>query len=105
MWYLIQPPTCREIEATVRKQCAGLGLQKRIFSPLAKQSICFFVININSMPNLLSCWTKNPVKVVTEAQLPGVVFDSTLTHTNNVDYLKTNCLKALDILKVVGHID
>ena len=33
----------------------------------------------------------------------GVVFDRTLTFENHVDYLKTNCLSAVDILKVVGH--
>ena len=34
----------------------------------------------------------------------GVVFDRTLTFENHVDYLKTNCLEALDIFKV-GHTD
>ena len=32
------------------------------------------------------------------------MFDQTL-YKSHVDYLKTNCLKALDILKVVGHTD
>ena len=48
---------------------------------------------------------KNPIKVVTEAKFVGVVFDRTLSYKNHVDYLKTNCLKALDILKVEGHTD
>ena len=46
---------------------------------------------------------KNPIKVVTEAKFLGVVFDRTLSCRSHVDYLKTNCLLALDILKVVGH--
>ena len=48
---------------------------------------------------------KNPIKVVTEAKFLGVIFDRTLSYSSHVNYLKTNCLKALDILKVVGHTD
>ena len=48
---------------------------------------------------------KTPIKVVKEAKFLGVIFDQTLSYNNHVDYLKTNCLKALDILKVVGHIN
>ena len=46
---------------------------------------------------------KNPIKVVMEAKFLGVIFDWTLSYNSHVNYLKTNCLKALDILKVVGH--
>ena len=43
---------------------------------------------------------KSPVKVVTETKfLP--VFDWTLSYSSHVNYLKTYCLRALDILKVV----
>ncbi|WP_295513796.1 hypothetical protein, partial [Thiolapillus sp.] len=48
---------------------------------------------------------KTPIKVVTEAKFLGVIFDRTLSYSSHVNYLKTNCLKALDILKVVGHTD
>ena len=48
---------------------------------------------------------KNPIQVVTEAKFLGVIFDRTLSYNSHVNYLKTNCLKALDILKVVGHTD
>ena len=48
---------------------------------------------------------KNPIKVVTEAKFLSVIFDRTLSYSSHVNYLKTNCLKALDILKVVGHTD
>ena len=48
---------------------------------------------------------KTPIKVVTEAKFLGVIFDRTLSNSSHVSYLKTNCLKALDILKVVGHTD
>ena len=47
---------------------------------------------------------KTPIKVVSEAKFLGVVFDRTLSYSSHVNYLKTNCRKALD-LKVVGHTD
>ena len=48
---------------------------------------------------------KNPIKVATKTKFLGMVFDRTLSYKSHVDYLKTNCLKTLDILKVVGHTD
>ena len=54
-------------------------------------------------PSIL--FDKNLIKVVTEAKFLGVIFDRTLSYNSHVNYLKTNCLKALDILKVVGHTD
>ena len=48
---------------------------------------------------------KTLIKVVTEAKFLGVIFDRTLFYSSHIKYLKTNCLKALDILKVVGHTD
>ena len=48
---------------------------------------------------------KTSIKVVTEATFLGVIFDRTLSYSSHANYLKTNCLKALDILKVVGHTD
>ena len=48
---------------------------------------------------------KNPTKVVTQAKFLGVVLDQTLSYKNHNNYLKTNCLKALDIVKVEGHTD
>ena len=48
---------------------------------------------------------KTPINVVTEAKFLGVTFDRTLSYSSHVKYLKTNCLKTLDILKVVGHPD
>ena len=48
---------------------------------------------------------KTPTKVVTDAKFLGVIFDRTLCYSSHIKYLKTNCLKALDILKVVGRTD
>ena len=69
-----------------------------------KQSVCTSVIKVNNMAILLLPWTKNPIKVVTEAKFLGVVFYRNLLYKNHVNSLNRNCLKTLDILKVVGHI-
>ena len=46
-----------------------------------------------------------PIKVVKEAKFLGLIFDTKLTFKNHIQYLKTSCQKALDILRVVGHTD
>ena len=48
---------------------------------------------------------KTPIKVVKEAKFLGLIFDNKLTFKNHIQYLNTSCQKALDILRVVGHID
>ena len=40
---------------------------------------------------------KNPMKVMTEAKLLGVIFDRTSSDKKHVNYLKTYFLKALTI--------
>ena len=65
-------------------------------SPPAKQSACISV----EQSILLN---KSPIKVVSEAKFLGVIFDRTLSYRRHVNYLRTKCHKALDILKVVGH--
>ena len=54
-------------------------------------------------PNILP--GKTPIKVVREAKFFGVIFDTKLPFKNHIQYLKTSCQKALDILHVVGHTD
>ena len=54
-------------------------------------------------PNILL--GKTPIKVVKEAKFLGLIFDNKLTFKNHIQYLKTCCQKALDILRVVGHTD
>ena len=54
-------------------------------------------------PNILL--GKTPIKVVKEAKFLGLIFDTKLTFKNHIQYLKTSCQKALDILRVVGHTD
>ena len=52
---------------------------------------------------------KSPIKVVTEAKFLCLIFFVTPNlitfKKNHLQYLKTPCLKALDILRVVGHTD
>ena len=48
---------------------------------------------------------KTPIKIVREAKFLCVIFDTKLTFKNHIQYLKTSCQKALDILRVVGHTD
>ena len=40
-----------------------------------------------------------------EAKFLGLIFDTKLTFKNHVQYIKSSCQKALDILRVVGHTD
>ena len=54
-------------------------------------------------PNILL--GKTPIKVVREAKFLGVIFDTKFAFKNHIQYLKTSCQKALDILRVVGHTD
>ncbi|GFN91185.1 retrovirus-related pol polyprotein from type-1 retrotransposable element r1 [Plakobranchus ocellatus] len=46
-----------------------------------------------------------PIPVKGEAMFLGVVFDSKLNFSSHVKYLKKKCLKALNLLRVVGHTD
>ena len=48
---------------------------------------------------------KTPIKVVKEAKFLGFIFDTKLTFKNHVQYIKSSCQKAPDILRVVEHID
>ena len=48
---------------------------------------------------------KTPIKVVKEPKFLGLIFNTKLTFKNRIQYLKTSCQKALDILRVVGHTD
>jgi len=45
------------------------------------------------------------IKLVKEAKSLGLIFDTKLTFKNHVQYLKSSCQKALDILHAVGHSD
>ncbi|GFO40684.1 RNA-directed DNA polymerase from mobile element jockey [Plakobranchus ocellatus] len=46
-----------------------------------------------------------PVPVKGEAKFLGVIFDQQFSFENHVKYLENKCLKALNLLRVVGHTD
>ena len=81
-------------------------VSKNYFKFSTSKTVCMHFCNQRkhfAEPSILL--DKTPIKVVTEAKFLGVTFDRTLSCSSHVKYLKTNCLKTLDILKVVGHPD
>ncbi|GFO02505.1 RNA-directed DNA polymerase from mobile element jockey [Plakobranchus ocellatus] len=46
-----------------------------------------------------------PIPVKGEANYLGVVFDLKLSFNNQMQYLKKKCLKALNLLRFMGHTD
>ena len=90
-------------------------VSKNGFKFSTSKTVCIHFCNQRkhfSEPSILL--DKTPIKVVTEAKFLGVIFDRTSwdilhdccrIYSSHVKYLKTNCLKALDILKVVGYTD
>ena len=44
-----------------------------------------------------------PIKVVKEAKFLGLIFDQKLNFLSHLKYLKTSCMKALNVLRVVSH--
>eukprot|EP00916_Digyalum_oweni_P019426 GHVL01032319.1.p1 GENE.GHVL01032319.1~~GHVL01032319.1.p1 ORF type:complete len:920 (-),score=34.35 GHVL01032319.1:223-2982(-) len=58
-----------------------------------------------AMPEPSLVLNGNPVKVVEEFKFLGLTFDRRLTFLKHIQYLRTSCLKALDVLKVVSHTD
>ena len=43
------------------------------------------------------------IPAVTEAKFLGIIFDQKLNFRSHIRHLKTSCLKALNVLRVVGH--
>jgi hypothetical protein len=46
-----------------------------------------------------------PVPVVDEVKFLGLIFDRKLTFASHIQYLKQRCMKALNLLRVVAHMD
>ena len=79
-------------------------VSKNGFKFSTSKTVCMHICNQRKhFAELSILLDKAPIKVVTEAKFLGVIFDRTVSYSNHVQYLKTNYLKALDILKVVGH--
>ena len=85
------------VQDWVSKNCFKFSRSKTICMQFCNQREHF------AEPSILL--DETPIKVITAAKFLGVIFDRTLSYSIHVKYLKTNCLKALDILKVVGHTD
>ena len=67
-----------------------------LYSPPVKQSVCTFVINVDSIyaePSVVL--DKDRIEVMTEATFFGVVSDRTVSYKNHINYLKTNRLKSI----------
>ena len=85
-------------------QCSRLGVQEQFLSSPLQRLIHFHQqYGFFQDPNLLL--GKTPIKVVKEAKFLGPIFDTKLTFKKHVQYLKSFCQKALDILRVVAHTD
>ena len=45
----------------------------------------------------------SPIPVVEESKFLGILFDRKLSFTPHIKYLKAECLKALNLIKVLSH--
>ena len=48
---------------------------------------------------------QNPIKIVKETKFLGLIWDEKLTFKPHINYLKRKCMKAMNILKVLSHMD
>ena len=71
---------------------------KTVCMHFCRHSVLFF-------PEPTIVLDKSPIEVVKEATFLGPIFDSKLTFTNHNLYQNTLYIKALDILRIVGHTD
>ena len=92
----------RQLQGCLRKieeWCIENGFQ---FSP--NKTVCVHFHNKRSIlpePDLFL--NGNRIKVVGETKFLGVIFDQKLSFIPHMKYLKSRCLKALDIIKVVAN--
>ena len=66
--------------------------------PSQKHSVYIFV----SDESVLTLY-RSPIPVVQEYKYLGLIFDKKLSFIPHIKYLKTKCLKSLNILKVLSH--
>ena len=83
----------------IEKWCVENGFK---FSP--SKSVCVhFHKKRCTLPEPNLSLNGKKIKVVRETRFLGVIFDQKLTFIPHMKTLKTKCLKALDIIKVVSH--
>ena len=56
-------------------------------------------------PDPLLKLNNTPIPVVKQVKFLGVIFDHKLTYVPHIKTLRTKCLKAMNLLKVVAHKD
>ena len=96
------PPTCTETYTQRLMQLCVNSVQDWVsnngFKFSISKTVCMLFCNQHKhFAELSILLDKTAIKVVTEAKFPGVIFDQTLSYSSHINYLKTNCLKALDI--------
>ena len=74
------------------------------FSKTKTQCVHFCQIRQLHLDPLLTIYG-SPIPVFSEAKFLGLLFDNTLSFIPHIKALKANCLKALDILKVLSSSD
>ena len=82
-------------------------ISKNGFKVSISKTVCMHFCRQNGVspePNNIIVLDKY-IAVVKEAKCVGLIFDPKLTFQSHIQYLKTSCLKALDIIRVVGQTD
>jgi ribonuclease HI len=70
------------------------------------KTICVHFCNKRIVhPDPVLLLNNKPIPVMTEAKYLGIIFDRKLSFIPHLQYLRTKCLKALNLLKVVAHRD
>ena len=87
------------------KQHSEVGVSERLQVLHLKDGLYSFPSTVHFFPQTLTFFWENTYKIVKEVKFLGLIFDMKLTFKNHIQYLKTSCQKALDILCVVGHTD
>ena len=70
---------------------------------LAKLYVFIFITKGSTLPEPELYLNGNRIKVVGETKFLGVTFDQKLSFIPHLKSLKSRCMKALDIIKVVAH--
>lgn len=70
------------------------------------KTVCIHFCNKRSLhPDPILLLDKQPIPVVPETKFLGVIFDRKLSFIPHLQYLRTKCTKAMNLLKVVSHRD
>lgn len=73
------------------------------FSP--SKTTCVHFTTKRHTPEPILFINNSPIPVANEAKFLGITFDRKLTFRSHISQLKTKCLKASNIIKVISHYD